>query len=228
MGVVIPSELPLPEQICEIGRLMRQYGYVDSTNGNISARLDDERVLITPSGLPKAFMRPEHLIVIDMEGKRVGPIAEGTEHFKPSSETPMHVECYRKRADIGGVVHAHPPVSVALTMAGKQLQQDIVPEAVIFFGEIPTANYATPATTENRDAIEDLIIRHDTIMLAHHGSLTVAPTVWQAYLQLEALEQVALMTFYAQLLGGANRLLPEQLDKLAVLRRSLGYPVYNR
>lgn len=226
MDTVLPEALPLREQICAIGRLMRQYDYIDAANGNISARLDADHILITPTGLAKAYMKPNHLIVVNMDGERVDGGNGVSPDLRPSSELAMHLECYRQRPDIGGVVHAHPPIAVALTIAGISLQQQIIPEAVIFFGEIPTTVYATPGTPENREAIKGLIAKHDAIMLAHHGSLTVASTVWKAYLQLEALEQVAKMTFYTQLLGGANRLTPIQVEKLIALRRSLGYPVY--
>lgn len=227
MNDLFPYELPLREQICAIGQLMRRYDYVDSTNGNISARLENGNILITPSGIPKGFMKPGQLLEIDMAGEKVGPGTEENQELNPSSETPMHLECYRQRDDIGGVVHAHPPFAVALTIAGVSLQQGTIPEAIIFFGEIPTSVYATPSSTENRDVMRELIRNHDAIMLSNHGSLTVAGDVWGSYLQLEALEQVAKMTFYTEMLGGADHQLePEQKAKLVALRKSLGYPVY--
>ncbi len=219
-----PEEQTLREMICQVGRLMRQYNYIDSTNGNISVRLGDGCLLITPSGIAKGFMRPEQLVVVNMQGEKIGPHTQANINLKPSSELLMHLECYSRRPDIGAVIHAHPPYAIALTISGISLQQSIIPEALIFFGDIPTTVYATPASPENRDAIRELITSNDAIMLAYHGSITVAPDLWKAYLQLEALEQVAKITFFTQLLGGVKPLTSEQIDKLMDLRRSLGFP----
>jgi L-fuculose-phosphate aldolase len=217
------SENELRQQICLIGKLMHEKGYIDGTSGNISARLDGDRVLTTPSGLAKGMMTPDELIIIDMEGKRAEPVTPGTEHLRPTSEALMHLECYRQRADVFGVVHAHPQAAVALTIAGYDFRQCLIPEMVVILGMVPTAPYSTPASAENRDAISGLIQEHDVIMLAHHGSLTVAGTVWDAYLKLETLEHGASILFKVEQLGGPKQSIPwHQMEKLIATREQLG------
>ncbi|HLV37349.1 MAG TPA: class II aldolase/adducin family protein [Spirillospora sp.] len=215
-------EADLREQICQIGRRMYQNGYIDGTSGNISARIGPDRILCTPSGLAKGFMSPDQLIEVDLDGNRVGAVTAANANLKPTSEILMHLECYRQRDDVNGVVHAHPPTAVALTIVGIGFDNCVVPEAIVLLGIIPTTPYATPASAENRDAIRNLIREHDAIMLAYHGSLTVADNVMNAYLRLETLEHTAKIMYMARQLGDIMPLPPQQVDKLIDMRRQLG------
>ncbi len=217
------DERELREQICLIGQLMHRNQYIDGASGNISARLSSSRILATPSGLAKGFMTPDQLIIVNMEGERVGASTPENAHLRPTSELLMHLECYKQRPDVMGVVHAHPATAVAMTIAGYDFGQCLIPEMVVTLGIIPTTPYATPSGAENRDAISRLVLEHDAIMLAYHGSLTVAKTVWDAYLRLESLEHAAKILFMVQQLGGAKRAIePEQVEKLIKTREKLG------
>lgn len=216
------KERDLREQICQIGQLMYQNHFIDGASGNISARLDDKRILATPSGLAKGFMSPDQLIIVDINGERVDEPTPTNVQLKPTSELSMHLECYKQRPDVSGVVHAHPPTSVALTIAGYDFRRCVVPEAAVILGLVPTAPYSTPASVENRDAIQQLIREHDAIMLSHHGSLTVAKTVWDAYMRLETLEHTAKILYMAEMMGGAQAIAPHQVEKLVESRRRLG------
>lgn len=218
-----PHEAELREQICEIGRLMRQYGYIDATSGNISARLDEEHVLCTPSGLSKGRMLPDQLIVVNMDGEKVGIPTAANYDLHPTSEILMHLECYRQRPDVNGVVHAHPETAVALTVAGISMEKALLAEVVIMLGLVPTAPYATPCGSDDRDSIRELIVSHDAVMLSHHGSLTVGANVWTAYLRLEVLEHFANILFKAEQLGGVRALSQQNVEDLLGLRRKFGY-----
>src|SRR6185436_12695776 len=99
------DEKSLRDQICLIGRLMHQREYIDGASGNISARLDENRILATPSGLAKGFMSPDQLIIVNMEGERIDEPTATNADLRPTSELLMHLECYRQRADVQGVVH---------------------------------------------------------------------------------------------------------------------------
>jgi L-fuculose-phosphate aldolase len=202
---------------------MHEAHYIEGTSGEISARLDAQHILATPSGLAKGFLQPEQLIVLDLEGNQIGPITESNRNLRPTVELLTHLECYKQRPDVQGVVHAHPPTAVALTIAGVSLRACVVPEAIVILGLIPTAAYSDPSSVDNRDAIRILVAQHDAIMLAYHGSLTVGPDVWQAYLKLETLEHTALILHRAAQLGPIAPLPPEQVAKLLDMRRQLGY-----
>lgn len=216
------NETELREQICLVGQLMHRNGYVDGASGNISARLDNERLLTTPSGLAKGFMRPDQLIIVNMNGERVDTL-NGAKDLRPTSEMAMHLECYRQRPDIGGVVHAHPPTAIALTISGHTFSECLLPEVIILLGIIPILPYSSPASDENQKIIRDTVIEHDAIMLAYHGSLTLAKTVWDAYLRLENLEHSAKIIHMVHQFGGAKTYLSvDQIDKLIAVRERLG------
>lgn len=214
-------EQKLREEICLVGRQMYEYRYIDGTAGNISARLDSHHVLITPSNLSKGFMKPEQIIIVDLDGNKVDT-GETTRDLKPSSETPMHLEAYKRRPDVNGVVHAHPPFAVSLTMAGINMQTYTIPEAILLLGVVPNAPYATPTTTEDRDVISELATKHDAIMLSLHGSLTMGKDVWQAYMRLETLEHTAHLTYLVHQLGGGKSLPEMQIRKLLSIRKEWG------
>ena len=215
------SESELREQICHIGRLLYQNDLIDSASGNISARLAPERILCTPSGLAKGFMQPDQLIVVNMDGERVDTPNAANADLRPTSELLMHLESYRQRTDVQGVVHAHPPHSVALTLTGHGFSECVIPEAIVLLGVVPVTPYATPSGPENRDAISRLVREHDAIMLAYHGSLTVAETLWDAYLLLETLEHTAKIMTIARSMGSIQTLPASQVRKLFALRQMM-------
>jgi L-fuculose-phosphate aldolase len=217
------KEQALREEIVRVGRLMYERGLAVGIDGNISARLDAAHVLCTPSGLCKGMMAPGQLIVVDMQGHKVGPGTADNRDLQPTSEVLMHLEAYRQRPDIGGVVHAHPPITVALSIAGVSLADCMLPEVIVNLGLVPTTEYATPASQENVGAIRDLIANHDGMILQRHGTLTVGHTPWEAYMRLESLEQVARITLILQQLGRGDPLPPEHVEKLLEQRRKMGF-----
>ncbi len=193
-------------------------GYVASTDGNISARLGSDRLLVTPSGVSKGFLAENELVVMGLDGKS-SPVRG--QRQQPSSEILMHLEVYRQRPDVQAAIHAHPPVAIAFSVAGASLAQCVLPEVIISLGGIPSAEYATPGTTEVPESIRQAIQSYDAIILAYHGSLTVGKTLWEAYLCLERVEQAAKVTLAAQQLGGARSLDARAAAKLEAAHREL-------
>jgi L-fuculose-phosphate aldolase len=201
---------------------MYERGLIVAGDGNISARLGQERVLCTPSGLCKGMMSPDQLIVVDMEANKLGPGTEANRDLRPTSEVLMHLEVYRQRPDVGGVVHAHPPVTVALSIAGVSLADCMLPEVIVTLGLVPTTKYATPASEENVRAIRNLIANHDGMILQRHGALTAGRDPWEAFMRLESIEQLAKITLVLQQLGQGSPLPPDQVEKLLAQRAKMG------
>src|SRR3990172_9052164 len=183
---------------------------VDGASGNLSARLGPDRILATPSGLPKGALQPEQLLVVDEQGAGISALPR----LQPTSEMPMHLEAYRRRPDVSAVIHAHPITSVALSIAGVSLAECVIPEAVVVLGLVPTLPYSTPSSEENQRAISEVIVGHDALILQYHGALTVGRDVMEAYLRMETLEHTAKIVALAKLLGGKPPLPPEQVEKL--------------
>ncbi len=145
-----PSESQLRADIVEVGRRLYARGYTASNDGNISARLDDRRLLMTPANVCKGFMNEQMMVITDLEGKKLAG------ERKPSSEIQMHLEVYRQRPEIQAVVHAHPPVATAFAVAGIPLDRAVLAEVVTTLGSVPIAEYATPSTKELPEAVRQV------------------------------------------------------------------------
>ncbi|HUF37699.1 MAG TPA: class II aldolase/adducin family protein [Anaerolineales bacterium] len=212
------SDAAIRERILKIAKEMYARDFIAGIAGNISTRLGPDRLLITPSGVNKAEMSAGDLLVIDLEGNCL----EGKAVCRPTSELPMHLEAYRRRPDVGAVVHAHPITCVALSLVGISLAPPYIPEALVLLGPVATAPYATPSSTENRDAIAGLIVDHDAIILAHHGTLTVGKDLDEAFERLEVLEHTARTVALAHQLGKPRELSPGAVERLLGMRAEMG------
>ena len=204
------------QDMCEYGRRLWRLKYVAANDGNLSVRLGADRILATPTGVSKGFMEPEDLIVTDMDGSLVEGRAQA------SSELKMHLEVYRLREDVQAVVHAHPPVATAFSVAGIELNQCILPESVLVLGAIPIAPYATPSTDEIPEGLRPCITRCDAVLLANHGAVCWADSLRGAYYRMETLEHTATITQHAMLLGRVQPLSAPDVAKLQAVRRTMG------
>ncbi len=206
----------LKKDLVEVGRRIYARNYVASNDGNISARIDQERVVITPTGVSKGFMTVDDMIVVNLEGKVLGGVK------KPSSEMSMHLQIYKQRPDVQSVCHAHPPYATGFAVAGIPLDKCVLPEVVLALGGIPLVEYGTPGTAEFYEPILKLVGKYDAFLLANHGALTVGKDIFNAYYKMETLEHFAHIAFVAQQLGYVNTLNKEQVQKLTDLREKFG------
>ena len=183
-------------------RMLYDRNLTVSAGGNMSVRLDDEYILITPSGRNKGALAPEDMIVVSMDGEALGDA-------KPSIETGMHLGIYRNNPDAGAVVHCHPLNCIALTMKGR-VRTDLTPEGVLLLGDVPTVGYMTPGTKELADAVA-AHAASKAILLTRHGAVTVGRDLQQAFDRMEELEFQARL----QMLVGRCRGLPKvEVEKL--------------
>jgi L-fuculose-phosphate aldolase len=202
--------------ILEAGRRVYQQGYVASNDGNISCRLDDERILTTPTGMSKGFLEMTDLVVVDYEGKKVSG------EKNPSSEIGMHIFLYRERPDINAVVHAHPPTATGFSVAGIPLTECVLPEVIITLGAIPIAEYGTPGGAGISEPIKKWVQDYDAYLLENHGATTIGTDVMNAYYKMETMEHFAKILFVAKQLGGANLLNEQQVADLLKIRDRMG------
>lgn len=207
------SEKELRDAIVETGRLAYQSGLMVSNDGNISVLMANGNVLITPSGVCKGRIKADDLLIIDLQGNLVKPALDPL--LKPTSEQPMHLEVYHQRKDVRAVIHTHLIYANALAMTVGKVRMDVIPEAAIAFGKIPITDFAMPSTSQNADAIRNLIVSHDVLLIRNHGSLTVGKHLDEALINLERLEHVSKTLTYAELLGDINTLPPDILEAIA-------------
>ncbi|MCF7849453.1 MAG: class II aldolase/adducin family protein [Kiritimatiellales bacterium] len=216
------NEQQLREDMCEIARMMAAKGFICGPAGNISARLGDDRYLLTPTMFFKQKLKPEQLIIINGQGEKVGPETDATREMKPTSEVPMHLGIYKTRPDIGGVVHAHPVNCVALTAAGKPFRPQVLTEGMLFLGAIGVAEYATPTTQELGDRVAETVVDHDCVVLPYHGVIVGGSDMWDALAKLEVLDQVAEICGKVNAMGGEVPLDRKHVAGMLELRKKYG------
>ncbi len=201
-------EKELRFRVVTVVRQMYQRNYICATEGNISARLDERTWLITPTNRSKWLIEASELVVIDDQGKKLSGKLE------PSSEYRLHLECYKVRRDINSVIHAHPPASTALTVAGLALVTKALPEVMITLGEVPTCSYETTGTEQLAYKVADLIKKYNAVLMDRHGCVTVGATLFDAYDNLERLEWACQVTLLSRGKGEIKPLTDSQIREL--------------
>ena len=209
------------EDIVQIGRLVFQKGWVAANDGNITIRLDADRILATPTGVCKGMMHPDDLIIMDMQGNKISGRLNGT------TEIGMHLTVYKMRPDVKAVVHAHPPVATGYASAGRQLNQALLPEVIISLGCVPVADYGLPGTPALTEGMLPLIPKYDALLMANHGAVCYGEDVYKAYFRMETMEHYARIALVAELLGGAKALPRQEVDKLLDARTRYGVKARN-
>ena len=204
----------LRRDIVAVCQRLYQRGFIAGTEGNVSALEGPNRLWITPSGHHKGFLQPADLLLIDLQGHVL--FGNG----RSSSETPMHLALYRCRPDIRAVVHAHPPLATALTVAGYHLEPPLLPEAVVALGEVPTIPYQMPTTWQFANDIGAAMRQAEAALLENHGSVAVGASLQAAFNKMEIVERAAQILYLAKLLGRVQPLSPEAVTALQALRQS--------
>jgi L-fuculose-phosphate aldolase len=214
------AEYEIKKLMCEIGKRVYNNGFVAANDGNFSVRISDNEILATPTGVSKGYMTPDMICKVNMKGE----VIQANGKYKPSSEIKMHIRVYEERSDVKSVVHAHPPYGTSFAIAGIPLTKQIMPEATIFLGCIPIAEYGLPSTHEIPDAISKYLQNYDALLLENHGALTYGEDLMSAYFKMESLEFYAKLMYHSIMLGGPKELSNSQVKDLLDLRTRFGVP----
>jgi L-fuculose-phosphate aldolase len=191
---------------------MYERGYIVACEGNLSVRLDEQSVLTTPTCMNKGMLSPNDLVIIDLEGRHVAG------DRKASSELAMHLLFYRMRPDVQAICHAHPHTATGFAVAGRALDQALLPEVIVGLGQIPLVKYGTPGTPELSAAIEPYVPHYDALLLANHGAVTCGPDLMTAFFRMETLEHFAKITLAAEMAGTPTLLSSREVAKLIAAR----------
>ncbi len=208
----LSPEHQLRLDLVQYGRMLHSQGFVAATDGNLSIRMDNNRVMVTPTACSKGMMQSEDMVIVNLDGEKL----EGT--CNPSSEIAMHLTIYKMRPDVGAVVHAHPCTATAFASAGIALDQPLCSEIVITLGTVPLAPYATTGSRELSESLKPFIPRHDAILMANHGVVTYGEDLRQAYLRMESVEHYARIVLAARQLGSTQPIPSRELEKLREVR----------
>src|SRR4026209_1086105 len=203
-------------ELITVCHLMYERSYVVSSDGNVSVRLDDGRILATPTMTCKGRMSEDLLALTDLEGKALN-------NRRASSEVAMHLLVYRERPDDNAVCHAHPPNGTAFAVAGLPIDQPILSEVILTLGCVPLAAYGTPSTDELTKEMQPLVQHHNALLMANHGAVAYGADLWQAWDRLETLEHTAKIAILSRVLGGSKNLPADAIEKLINVREKAGY-----
>ncbi|HEY7405161.1 MAG TPA: class II aldolase/adducin family protein [Candidatus Angelobacter sp.] len=212
LGKVAGKERGLRHDLVRFGKMLHDQGFVAATDGNLSVRLDQRRILVTPTCFSKGMMCPEDMVIVDLHGKKLSG------QYNPSSEIAMHLTIYRMRPDVGAIVHAHPCTATAFASAGIALDEPLCSEVVITLGSVPLAPYATTGSMELSDSLRPYIPFHDAILMANHGVVAYGEDLRRAYMRMEAVEHYAKIVLAVRQLGSARSLDSRELEKLVAVR----------
>ena len=209
------NELTTRRDIVEAGRRMYLRGFVSGSDGNISARVADNEIIVTPSGVSKGFMTEDMLLRLDLDGN----VLSGA--MQPSSEVKMHLAVYKKSPSLMAVCHAHPPVAAAFAAAGVALDKPYLQETVTQLGIIPVAGYAPPGSEDLATGAAAFCRDYAGALLEHHGAVTWGSSVMQALFRMECLEHTATVAMHSRTMGFTRTLSEEQIAGLIAMRMSL-------
>ncbi len=202
------TEHALRRDLVRFGRWLARLGYTPGTSGNLSVRLDGDRVLVTPTGVSKCLLKAAEMAIVDLDGNQLsGPL-----HV--TSEITMHLAIYHHRRDVRAVIHAHPSTATAFACTGRSLDEFLCQEAVMTLGRVPLAKYATTGTSEVAASLVPLIPGHNAILMANHGAVSYGKTLLDAFQKMETLEHLAQISLVASQLGSVQALKKDQIEEL--------------
>jgi len=204
------------EAICEIGRRLWQAGMCGGNGGNLSVRLRDNRIVSTPTNVSKGFMQADDLCVVNLDGEQLSG------RLSVTSEVKLHLEIYRARADVHAVIHAHAPYLTAYAISEAEIPVGILAEMDVVVGPIPLLPYALPGSVALAESIRSCVNHATTALLAHHGALSWAGTLEQAWFRFEVAEHYAHMLAVAKQIGGPKTLADADLKALLKSKREMG------
>jgi L-fuculose-phosphate aldolase len=202
------TEVELRRDIVRFSKMLHRLGFMPGTSGNLSVRLDDQRLLVTPTGVSKFLLRSADMVIVDLQGRQL----DG--YRKVTSEVSMHLAVYRHRDDVTAVIHSHPPVATAFACVGRGLDEMLCQEAVMTLGVVPLATYATTGTNEVAASLAPFIPDHDAVLMANHGAVSYGSTLLQAFQKMEVVEHLAQIALVAHQLGAPRILKHEQVKQL--------------
>ncbi|HEY6764939.1 MAG TPA: class II aldolase/adducin family protein [Candidatus Sulfotelmatobacter sp.] len=205
-------EEELRRDLVKFSRWLSRLGFTPGTSGNLSVRLDSQRLLVTPTGVSKGLVKASDMVIVDLEGQLLAGSRRVT------SEISMHLAVYKQREDISAVVHSHPPIATAFACSGRALDEILCQEAVMTVGAVPLASYATTGTAEVADSMRHFIPEHDAILLANHGAVSYGAKLVEAFMKMETVEHLAHVALVAHQLGSALPLGQDRVQQLQSAR----------
>ena len=189
-------------------RRLYKHGLTTTSGGNISQRLADDIIVITPSATDKGRMRWREVGLMNISGENLTP------DLKPSIEFEIHLSIYKKKKDVKAIVHAHPVCASTFTAMKSEINTSLTAEARAILGDPIFVPYALMGTVELATVVADHAVNSDILLLENHGILTTGTNLLQAFDKIEVLENAAKMTLIAEMTGKKSPLTRERIKQI--------------
>lgn len=199
------------EERKEVAYFMRRLYNKDLTTcsgGNISMKVDDNTIIITPTRLDKARLQGDQIVVMTLEGKNLTP------ELKSTSETPIHLAVYKKRPDVKAIIHAHPLVATTYASSDEKICKNFTPESYIVLGEVIDTPFTLMWSEELGEVVSNATKDGDVVMMGNHGTLAVGDNLLEAFDKTEVLETAAKMTLLSRVIGSKKEIETKMLKKI--------------
>ena len=201
------------EEVLAAAQDLDARGLVEGSSGNLSARVDDRHVCVTPSSIPYGEMVLDDLVVVDLDGA----VVDGER--APTTEQALHLACYRRYPEIGGVIHSHAVFATMFAVARQPIPAVIEEVAVYIGGDVPVCEYTMTGTDELGEEVASRLADRAACLLANHGMVTVGPTLAKALHAATLVERTAQIVHGARLLGEVHDLPARVNDDFAAVYR---------
>ncbi len=198
----------ISEKMVKAGRELHDHGLVKGTSGNISARIPGtDTFLIKPSGARMECLKPEELVLVDLQGNKVRGEAD------VSMETPIHAAIYRARKDVQAVVHTHAPTATAFGIAKTEILPLQIEMFMLLPNGVPVVPFEPPGSKALAAAVQKKIEDYDALILENHGIVTVGSTIEAACSLNEMVEEAAKIQFLVMMMAGRDVVNLSELKK---------------
>jgi L-fuculose-phosphate aldolase len=194
------------KEVAHFMRRLYKHGLTTTSGGNISLRLSDDLILITPTATDKGRMKWKEVGIVNIFGENFTP------QLKPSIETAMHLAIYKRKNDVSAIVHAHPVFASLFTAIKAKINTNLTSEAKAILGDPLLVRYAVMGSNALAEVAAENIMKSDILLLENHGILTTGSTLLQAFDKIEVLENAAKMTLMTEMTGKKR-----PLDKARIL-----------
>lgn len=202
------TELKLRQDLKTICQLTYQNGLITGTDGNLSLKVSSNSILITPSDSHRGLLKEEDFVLVDLDGN---VLSSG----KPSSyDLSIHLAVYKARPEITAIIHAHPPTTVSLSVSNININEPLLPNALVLLGKVGTLSYKNTNLEKDIEQTLELLEKHDVIILERHGSITVGEDIFDAFQKLEILEYTANVLYKSHLIGHTETLTENEIKEL--------------
>jgi L-fuculose-phosphate aldolase len=198
-------------EVASFMRRLYKRSLTTTSGGNISLRISEDIILITPSSTDKGRMKWKEIGVMSIIGENL------TLDLKLSMEFEMHLSIYRKMKDVQAVIHAHPVFASSFTALKSDIRTDLTAEAYAVLGEPLRVPYALMGTEELAKLVSESALSSGVLLLENHGVLTTGDSLLQAFDRIEVLENAAKMTLIAEITGKKSPLTRSRISDIKKL-----------